>query len=70
MIPGIVAVKRIKGLWRDTWWLWLFFSLMVVGIAALLSSWFFLFVWLTLPVSFFYFAFIRYDEEGNEKVDL
>ncbi len=63
-------MKRIKGLWRDTWWLWLFFSLMVVGIAALLSSWFFLFVWLTLPVSFFYFAFIRYDEEGNEKVDL
>jgi hypothetical protein len=43
---------------------------MVVAIAALIASWFFLLVWLTLPVSFFYFAFIRYDAEGNEKVDL
>ncbi|MGB7347084.1 MAG: hypothetical protein WBD20_22865 [Pirellulaceae bacterium] len=61
-------MKRIKGLWRDTWWLWCFFALMVMGIAAMIS-WFFLFVWLTLPVSFGYFAFIRYDEDGNEKVD-
>ncbi|QDT11066.1 hypothetical protein [Planctomycetes bacterium K23_9] len=59
-------MKRFKGLWRDTWWLWAFFAVMVLGISAMIS-WFFLFVWLTLPVSFFYFAFIRYDEEGNEK---
>tara|TARA_R110002049_G_scaffold72490_7_gene187512 strand:- start:73249 stop:73437 length:189 start_codon:yes stop_codon:yes gene_type:complete len=61
-------VAQLKGLWRDTWFLWLGFVVLLIAMSVLLS-WFFLLMSPALLVSFCYFAFIRYDEQGNEKVD-
>ena len=61
-------VAQLKGLWRDTWFLWVGFGILLVAISVLLS-WFFLLMSPALLVCFVYFAFIRYDEQGNEKVD-
>lgn len=50
---------------RETWWLWLVFA--VFGTAMSFASWVFL---LTFPISiftFFWFAYIRYDDDGSFK---
>ena len=57
-------MKRFKGLMRDTWWVWTTF---VVGgaIAGRLISFIF---YSAIPISFFaffYFAILRYDDDGN-----
>ncbi|EMB13263.1 hypothetical protein RE6C_05983 [Rhodopirellula europaea 6C] len=36
---------------------------------AFFISWYYLLLLPCLPVSFVYFAFIRYDDEGNERGD-
>ncbi|MEM9644723.1 MAG: hypothetical protein AAF989_07005 [Planctomycetota bacterium] len=58
-------MKQLQGLWRDTWWLWLLFLVLILGL-SLMAGWFFLSLIPTLPCIFAYFAFIRYDEDGNE----
>jgi hypothetical protein len=62
-------MKRLLGLWRDTWWLWTGFFLMTIAFSAVVGI-FFLLLLPCLPVPFLYFAFCRYDEDGNEKADL
>ncbi|SMP66009.1 hypothetical protein SAMN06265222_109170 [Neorhodopirellula lusitana] len=62
-------MEQLKGLWRDTWWLWCGFVAVVLAV-SFLQSFFFLLTLPALPVSFCYFALIRYDDEGNEKADL
>jgi len=62
-------MKQIKGLWRDTWWLWSAFVLITIGFSFLIGKYFFLLL-PCLPVPFLYFAFNRYDDDGNEKADL
>jgi uncharacterized membrane protein len=56
----------IRGLWHDTWWLWLSF-----GLASFLLTWFVMAVYVIFfPVlvgMFLYFAFGRYDEHGQKK---
>ena len=61
-------MAELKGLWRDTKWVWVLFVAIVLGMSAVLS-WFFLATLLALPVCFCYFAYIRYDEMGREKAD-
>lgn len=60
------TMGRFKSLLRDTWWLWLLF---VVGglIASTLISPIFLLIFPVSIFTFFWFAYIRYDEEGNFK---
>ena len=56
---------RFKALIQETWWLWLAFF--VAGTALSFASPVFL---VTFPIcifTFFWFAYIRYDEEGNFK---
>jgi hypothetical protein len=56
-------MERFRALLRDTWWLWVAFC--VAGIVMSMLSLVFL---LTFPIcifTFFWFAYIRYDEEGN-----
>ena len=58
-------MKRYRALLQETWWLWL---VLVVG--GGLMSWVSPVFLLTYPICvfvFFWFAFIRYDEEGNFK---
>ena len=62
-------MKQMLGLWRDTWWLWTVFLAMTVVFAMLVEI-FFLLLLPCLPVTFIYFAFNRYDSDGNEKSDL
>ena len=61
-------MAQLQGLWRDTWFLWIGFCVLLLILSVLLS-WFFLLMAPALLVSYVYFAFIRYDEHGNEKVD-
>jgi len=62
-------MEQLKGLWRDTWWFWCLFFFLVAVFSAF-TSLIMLIVLPCLSVSFCYFAFIRYDEDGNEKGDI
>ena len=62
-------MNRLAGLWRDTWWVWTGFVVLSAVLAAVVGL-FFLLVIVCLPVPFAYFAFNRYDADGNEKPDL
>lgn len=62
-------MKQMLGLWRDTWWLWVGFTVVTIGFTFLLGNYFLLLL-PCLPVPFVYFAFNRYDDDGNEKPDL
>ncbi|WP_425397903.1 hypothetical protein [Aeoliella sp.] len=57
------------GLWRDTWWVWLVFVAIVVVLGILVTPYYLVFV-PVLPGVFVYFAFNRYDSDGNEKPDV
>ena len=59
-------MQQLKGLWRDTKWLWIAFSIAALGLSFAMSP-FFLILLPSLPICFGYFAFIRYDSEGNDK---
>ena len=61
-----VNVKRLMGLWRDTWWIWVISIAQMVALGVYMSR-YFLLPLMGLPISYAYFAFMRYDEEGNEK---
>ncbi|MBX3422865.1 MAG: hypothetical protein KF752_15030 [Pirellulaceae bacterium] len=56
-------MQRYKSLLKETWWLWIL--LLIVGsVMAWVSPIFYV----TYPICFFvffWFAYIRYDEEGN-----
>jgi hypothetical protein len=59
-------MKRIQGLLRDTWWLWLGLVLLGTLLARLVSP---VFV-VTYPICLFamvYFGLMRYDDEGNHR---
>lgn len=54
---------RYKALIKETWWLW---ALFLVG--GTIMTWVSLIFLLTFPICliiFFWFAFVRYDEDGN-----
>lgn len=56
-------MARFRALFKETWWLWLLF--VVGGIVMSILSPVFL---VTFPIcifTFFWFAFIRYDDKGN-----
>jgi hypothetical protein len=61
-------MKRFNAIMRDTWWVWL---ILVGGgsVAGFLVSWIF---WSAIPISIFafvYFALMRYDDNGEAKID-
>ncbi len=62
-------MKQLLGLWRDTWWLWTAFIVLTLVFSYVVGI-FFLLLLPCLPVPFVYFAYNRYDEDGNEKADL
>ena len=62
-------MKQMQGLWRDTWWVWCLFAALAIGFSLVLGK-FFLLLLPCLLVPFVYFAFNRYDEDGQEKADL
>ena len=58
-------MNRFKALYRDTWWLWLLF--VVVGGAFSFLSPIFLLLFPISIVTFLWFAYVRFDEDGNFK---
>lgn len=56
---------QLKGLWRDTWWLWIAFLIATVLLSFSVTFLFSLGI-LFLPISFCYFAYGRYDKEGKQ----
>ena len=62
-------MNQLGGLWRDTWWVWVGFVVLTIVLGVTVGRFFYLLIpcW---PVPFVYFAFNRYDEQGNEKADL
>lgn len=59
----------LTGLWRDTWWVWIAITALVV-VLAVLVTWFYVVLLPVLPGIFVYFAYNRYDKDGNEKPDV
>jgi hypothetical protein len=57
---------QIKGLLRETWYVWILFLALAIGMGVL-SNIIFLGMIPGLVVVFFYFAFVRYDENGQVK---
>ena len=68
-MPAADVLNQLKGLWRDTWWLWLGFVAVTVAMSIVVGK-FFLLILPCLPVVYVYFAMARYDEHGHEKPDL
>lgn len=64
-----IKMKPLFSLWNETWWLWLIFIATTIAMTFLVGR-FFLLLMPCLPVVFAYFAYARYDAEGNEKPDL
>lgn len=58
--------KRLSGLLRDTWWLWVAFAVIAIVMTIRISI-VFLVMFPILTVAFFYYAGIRYDDEGKHK---
>lgn len=58
--------KRLEGLLRDTWWLWIAFMIIAVIMTVMVSK-VFLVTFPILIVAFFYYAGIRYDDTGRHK---
>jgi len=57
-------MKRYKAFLKQTWWLWLGYVAVAAGLIYFVAPVF----WAVIPmmvVNFFYFAIVRYDEDGN-----
>ena len=58
-------MDRFKSLWRETWWLGLLFT--AFGTVMSFGSLVFLLMFPISIFTFFWFAYIRYDENGTFK---
>ena len=61
-------MERFKGMWRETWWVWL----ILVGFGLAMAIFLHPVFYTSIPISIFsfiYFMFMRYDEDGNNKGD-
>ena len=59
-------MKRIIGLLKETWWLWL----LLFGGCGYLAAYVEPFMVVTFPMMILillYFAFVRFDEDGNSR---
>ncbi len=59
-------MNRFRALFNETWWLWVAFLVAGTLMSSLVSPIFLV----TFPVcifTFFWFAYVRYDDKGNFK---
>ncbi len=57
-------MKRYKAFLKETWWLWTIFSVVLLGLILFIHP-IFIAVVPMIVVVFFYFALVRYDDDGN-----
>lgn len=62
-------MQPLISLWRETWWLWIAFLVVIAGMSVVVGPFFWL-IAPCLPVVYAYFAYARYDMNGDEKPDL
>lgn len=61
-------MNQLRGLLRDTWWLWL----LIFGVAIFMAirvTWIYYLLIPLLVVSMIYFALMRYDKDGRNVGD-
>ncbi len=61
-------MNQLTGLWRDTRWHWIAFLVIVFGLAIFYHALFLVMIFQLLFI-FCYFAYMRYDDDGNRKSD-
>ncbi len=59
------VMGRFRALFKETWWLWLLFA--TGGVMMSFVSPVFLTIFPICIFTFFWFAYVRYDDEGNFK---
>jgi uncharacterized membrane protein YhaH (DUF805 family) len=57
-------MKRYRAFLKETWWLWCIYVAITL-VLVLFIHLIFLAVLPMMMVNFFYFALVRYDEDGN-----
>lgn len=60
------SMKRFQSIMRDTWWVWL----VLCGGGTIAGSFVSFIFFSAIPISFFaffYFALMRYDDDGNHR---
>jgi hypothetical protein len=57
-------MKRYRAFLKETWWLWCLFVVLALLLIVLVHP-IFLVILPMMLVNFFYFALVRYDEDGN-----
>jgi hypothetical protein len=57
-------MKRYKAFLKETWWLWTIFTVVLLGLILFVHP-IFIAVVPMIVVIFFYFALVRYDDDGN-----
>jgi hypothetical protein len=62
-------MNPIRGLLRDTWWLWLIFVAATIA-GCLLVTVFYAIMFPVLLILIPYFAYQRYDAEGKPRTDI
>jgi hypothetical protein len=67
--PGIMK-NRLIGALRDMWYLLVVFSVATLFVGWMIGIGFGITVALVLYGTFAYFAWVRYDDDGNERPDM
>lgn len=57
-------MKRYKAFLKETWWLWCIYLVATCALVLLVHK-IFLAILPMMIVNFFYFALVRYDDDGN-----
>ncbi len=62
--------NRLFGAFRDMWWLLAIFTVATFVVGYIIGVGFGIAVALVLYGTFAYFAWVRYDDDGNERPDM
>jgi hypothetical protein len=57
-------MKRYKAFFKETWWLWCIYLVATLMLVLFVHK-IFLAIIPMMVVNFFYFALVRYDDDGN-----
>lgn len=57
-------MKRFQRLLKETWWLWTIFVLTAILLITFVNP-IFIVILPMMIIIFIYFAFVRYDDDGN-----
>lgn len=56
---------QLKGFWRDSWWMWCIFFAIAIAMSIYVMPFFIMMLPILIGI-YVYFAFMRYDKDGND----